>query len=93
MAQISFGNLQILENRGRFFEAFFRSDNLSCERNVLIGCMFGFIFCFGILSTKPRARESGEIVREYFPDVPHEYSELLEEGNPGPNIPTSKPWK
>eukprot|EP00494_Astrolonche_serrata_P005312 UN05328 len=42
-----------------------------------------------IISTKLRAKESGDIIKEYFPGVPVEYSELLEEGRPAPTNPNN----
>ena len=41
----------------------------------------------------PRAKETGEIIQQYLGDVEVVYSSTIEEGNPGPRIPSSKKWK
>lgn len=53
---------------------------------------FGFKYNKLIISTMPRAKETGEIIQQYLGDVEIVYSSTIEEGNPGPRIPSSKKW-
>jgi len=53
---------------------------------------FGFKYNKLIISTMPRAKETGEIIHQYIGDPEVVYSSLIEEGNPGPRIPSSKEW-
>jgi len=52
----------------------------------------GFNYSKVLISTMPRAKETGEIILQYLGDPEVVYSELIEEGNPGSRIPSSKPW-
>merc|ERR1740124_22652 len=63
---------------------------LQCEKVAQRLKEFGFDYDKIHISTKVRAKESGDLIRKHFPNVPYEYNSLLEEGWPGPRIPGKK---
>lgn len=53
----------------------------------------GFNFDKIYVSTMTRARETGEIIAENFPDVPIEYSDTIREAFPAPPRPALEGWE
>jgi len=53
----------------------------------------GFDYNKIVISTMTRAKETGEIISEMFPDVPVEHTDLIREGFPAPPRPPLKGWE